>query len=64
MYNICLNTAAVDYGATVGSLKEAFHNTVTRDALFCGIGTIDSAIQKMGSQYDKAVQSAFTFKNK
>ena len=64
MYNICLNTAAVDYGVQVGSLKEAFDKTVVRDALFCSVGTIESAIQKMGSQYDKAVQVAFTFKNK
>ena len=64
MYNICLNTATVDCGVSVGALKEAFYNTVVRDALFCNVGTIDSAIQKMGSQYDKAVSSAFTFKNK
>ncbi|MBP3692033.1 MAG: hypothetical protein J6I80_02175, partial [Clostridia bacterium] len=64
MYNICLNTAAVDYGVSVGSLKETFDKTVSRDALFCSVGTIESAIQKMGGQFDTTVSKAFTFKNK
>lgn len=61
MYNILLDTAAVDYGVTT-ALKEAFDKTVTRDAIFCNKSSIESAIQSIGSQYDQAVSKAFTFK--
>lgn len=61
MYNILLDTATVDYGAQT-TLKEAFDKTVSRDAIFCNKGTIESAIQSIGSQYDTAVSKAFTFK--
>lgn len=62
MYNICLETAVVDNGYAVKALNEEFFKTVVRDAIFCKQGTIDSAIQKMGSQFDKDIQKAFTFK--
>ena len=64
MYNICLNTAAVDYGVSVGSLKEAFDKTVSRDALFCNVNSIAQAIQNIPGQCATAVEKAFTFKNK
>ncbi|MBQ8474234.1 MAG: hypothetical protein IJ499_01060 [Clostridia bacterium] len=62
MYNILLDTATVDYGASITTLKEAFDKTVTRDAIFCNKGKITDAIQSIGSQYDTAVSKAFTFK--
>lgn len=62
MYNIILDNHAVDYGGAVTSLQDAFLDKVVRDGIFCGNGTITANLQSLGSSYDKAVSSAFTFK--
>lgn len=62
MYNILLDTAVVDWGAGVEDLRSTFLKKVGVEAIFGKKGTVTSAIQGIGSSYDKAVSSAFTFK--
>lgn len=62
MYNICLDTAVVDWGAGVEEFRKTFFRKVGVEAIYGKQGTVTSAIQGIGSSYDKAVKSAFTFK--
>lgn len=63
MYKICLDTAVSDYGVTVNTLYNQFDRTVLQGAVYFNEATVSSAIQSLGTTYDKAIQSMFTFKN-
>lgn len=63
MYKLCLNTAVSDYGVTVNTLYNQFDRTVLQGSVYFNEATVSSAIQSLGTTYDKAIQSMFTFKN-
>lgn len=62
MYKLCLDTAVADYGVTVNTLYNQFDRKVVQGAVFLGESSVSSAIQSLGTTYDKAISSMFTFK--
>lgn len=62
VYNILLDTAAVDYGAAVTGLQQEFLHSVVRDAVFCRQGTVESRISSVGPMYSSTVARALTLK--
>ena len=62
MYKICLDTAVADYGVTVNTLYNQFDRKVVQGSIFLGESSVSAAIQSLGTTYDKAIDSMFTFK--
>ena len=62
MYKICLDTAVADYGVTVNTLYNQFDRKVVQGSVFLGESSVSAVIQSLGTTYDKAIDSMFTFK--